>query len=101
MPSSAQALDELSFLAARDGLEAQVPTTAGGSACATWPMRLSSARGPHARALGSEPELEGLAASSRAATAPSASAPALADGGPEAVLELLARETAQGRQRRG
>jgi carboxylate-amine ligase len=93
MPSAA-ALDELSFLAARDGLDGEVPHGGGRAPLSVVARELLERARPHARALGSEPELDGIAAILEEGNGARRQRAALADGGPEAVLELLARESA-------
>jgi carboxylate-amine ligase len=94
MPSPA-ALDELSFLAARDGLAARVPFEGGRVRLHDVARALVERVRPHARELGSEPELDALAEILESGNGAQRQRAALADGGPRAVLELLARETAE------
>jgi len=93
--ASAAALDELSFLAARDGLEGQVPFEGGRARLRDVARAVVERARPHARELGSEPELDGLDDILESGNGAQRQRAVLADGGPEAVLELLARETAQ------
>jgi carboxylate-amine ligase len=89
----AAVLDELSFLAARDGLDAEVPFDGRRA-----PLRevaratLASAR-PHARALGSEAELDGIETILANGNGAERQRVALAAGGVPAVLDLLVAET--------
>ncbi len=94
MPSAA-ALDELSFLAARDGLETQVPRGSGRASLRDLARELLEQARPHARTLGSEPELERVATIIEAGNGAQRQRAALGNGGEEAVLDLLVRETAQ------
>jgi carboxylate-amine ligase len=94
MPSAA-ALDEVSFLAARDGLDAQVPHGNGRVALREAAWELLERAEPYARDLGSEPELNGLATILEEGNGARRQRAALVNGGPEAVLNLLVRETAQ------
>src|SRR4051812_37849201 len=90
------ALDELSSLAARDGLEGGVPFGGGRARLHDVARALVERARPHARELGSEPDLDGLAEILERGNGAQRQRAALADGGPRAVLELLARETAEG-----
>jgi carboxylate-amine ligase len=94
MPSAA-ALDEVSFLAARDGLEGEVPYGSGRAPLREVARELLDRARPHARELGSEAELDAVSAILDEGNGARRQRAALASGGPGGLLELLVRETAE------
>ena len=92
MPS-APALDELSFLAARDGLDAEVPRDGGRQTLRELGREVVERARPLARELGSEPELDAVMAILEEGNGAQRQRAALRAGGPDGVLDLLVRET--------
>jgi carboxylate-amine ligase len=94
-PRSADALNEMSFLAARDGLDAMVPDGDGRAALREVARRTLARAREHAQDLGSARELEGIAAILENGSGADRQRAALRTGGVPALLDLLVRETAE------